>query len=483
MSPTDGISLLVVVGLPLLSWSLAGARRDPESLAFLFGAVLFSLAVSIFLLLFNVDTDVKTVVIRVLVYCAVLMFLAFTKLRLGGVIQSFFSLGMFSVIAAILISSLQVAIGVYGSVLHHLLLSTLQFVVLVNIRRLWRRDHSRGLVAIGLAMSIVLSTNIGQLIAIGIAGRPFSPELASSPGFWIYAANIICVMLYSVGFWSYSLDTALRAAVDSAVARVQAEERRAAAESQAETLSVIVRERNDMIMINSRFEILNNIGVFNAAVIHDLAQPLQRLMLHADYLKERVSDRRKADELQALSAIQADAQVASGVVSAVRDLLSNSQAPQTWIPAKTLLQATRPIIQSQAVKDGVSLFVDIEDFDADEGVEATPALLDRLILNLVANALQALHSVENKKITISVARELADQTELLRLTVTDNGVGFPKDFVLGSISISPSVERGGMGLGLLISRQIVAMWRGSLSIRRNEPGTEVICRLPLRRRS
>jgi signal transduction histidine kinase len=88
--------------------------------------------------------------------------------------------------------------------------------------------------------------------------------------------------------------------------------------------------------------------------------------------------------------------------------------------------------------------------------------LEQVIINLIQNACDALTSPK-EAITISTAFD--PDTRRVRLSVRDEGIGMSAD-VLARISqpfFTTKRERGGLGLGLSISRSIVAAHGGELT--------------------
>ena len=115
---------------------------------------------------------------------------------------------------------------------------------------------------------------------------------------------------------------------------------------------------------------------------------------------------------------------------------------------------------SQAVE------LQIDHHSADLHVLADPSLLLRVLQNLVFNAVE--HSGGS---TIRLFAEAIDQQ--VRLQVTDNGAGLPPE--LEGTLFAPYVrgqgptERPGLGLGLTIVREFVALMHGTCGVE-TEPG-------------
>ncbi|MER2604908.1 MAG: ATP-binding protein [Siculibacillus sp.] len=103
----------------------------------------------------------------------------------------------------------------------------------------------------------------------------------------------------------------------------------------------------------------------------------------------------------------------------------------------------------------------------------------QVLFNLLSNAVS--FSTEGGRVSIEVRRE----GELLRLTVSDQGVGIPSDQLRSVFerfyTRRQGPHRGGAGLGLSIVKSFVELHGGAVSIDSVEGrGTSVTCRLPVR---
>jgi C4-dicarboxylate-specific signal transduction histidine kinase len=106
-----------------------------------------------------------------------------------------------------------------------------------------------------------------------------------------------------------------------------------------------------------------------------------------------------------------------------------------------------------------------------------PARLEQVLVNLLANALDALRSREGGRIEIGAGR--ADGRG--RITVADNGPGITPEAVprLFEPFFTTKEAGAGLGLGLTISEGIVREYGGTLRARgRAEGGAEFVVELP-----
>jgi nitrogen fixation/metabolism regulation signal transduction histidine kinase len=93
-------------------------------------------------------------------------------------------------------------------------------------------------------------------------------------------------------------------------------------------------------------------------------------------------------------------------------------------------------------------------------IKGDSTMLRQVIHNLLQNAQDAL--VDQADATIAVQTKI--EGEMLALTVTDNGLGFPEDMLLHVFEPYVTTKSHGTGLGLAIVKKIIEEHKGSIKI-------------------
>src|SRR6185436_16384547 len=102
-----------------------------------------------------------------------------------------------------------------------------------------------------------------------------------------------------------------------------------------------------------------------------------------------------------------------------------------------------------------------------ERITAAPTRLRQILLNLVSNAVKF---TERGGVRVAVSFEERDDRPLLRIDVTDTGIGMTADQRAGLfqpfMQADPSTTRrfGGSGLGLLITRRLADLLGGEVRL-------------------
>ncbi len=115
-------------------------------------------------------------------------------------------------------------------------------------------------------------------------------------------------------------------------------------------------------------------------------------------------------------------------------------------------------------------------------ISCDPNLMERIILNLLANAIK--FTDPGGKISVNV--EIYDEDEKVNIIVKDTGIGIAEDQLdtifdrFKQASNSLSRERGGSGIGLALTKSLVEMHKGNIRVNSKiGEGTEFIISLPV----
>ncbi|MBN2782504.1 MAG: response regulator, partial [Campylobacterales bacterium] len=132
----------------------------------------------------------------------------------------------------------------------------------------------------------------------------------------------------------------------------------------------------------------------------------------------------------------------------------------------TELREASMLLDSLADKKSINYKVDF-DKEIVDYVYSDPTRLKQVITNLISNAIKFTPHRSDVRFSVKVLNTTSD-TQMIRFSVKDNGIGIPKD--KQSIIFSPysqaqestTREYGGTGLGLSISKSFVESFGGEL---------------------
>lgn len=218
---------------------------------------------------------------------------------------------------------------------------------------------------------------------------------------------------------------------------------------------------------------------FSANVSHELKTPLTSISGFAEMIANGMYQ--KPDDVKLFgSRIVNESQRMLTLIDTIMHLsrIEETETTITWktVSMDSLVRYAADLIEPQAKAKGVTISVDAEPLYT----YGNAALLSELVMNLLDNAVK--YNKEGGSVHAALKPEGEDK---LSLTISDNGIGIPKEkqdrvferFYRAEESRNKST--GGSGLGLAICKHIVEKHKGTLSMTSEEgKGTTFTVILP-----
>jgi signal transduction histidine kinase len=203
-----------------------------------------------------------------------------------------------------------------------------------------------------------------------------------------------------------------------------------------------------------------------ASLAHELNQPLASIVTSAD-AATRWLDRPEPDLEEArarLRRIAADGHSAAAIIDSVRRAFGKRPSRREPVDLAALIREVVELTRADAKLAGASVAVDIAG-DVPP-IRADAVQLRQALLNLLANAVDAVAGVPGGPRTIRVACSRKPDGGVA-ISVTDSGVGLgDKEHAFDPFH---STKPQGMGLGLMICRTIVEAHGGRVTGNANTP--------------
>jgi FixJ family two-component response regulator/signal transduction histidine kinase len=207
---------------------------------------------------------------------------------------------------------------------------------------------------------------------------------------------------------------------------------------------------------------VGTMGVFAASLVHELTQPLAASLANAETASELLAARSPdLDELRATVAdMVADDRRASELVQQLRRFLRRGEVERVGLRLQEVVDEVLRLIGVDAAEKGIALTVDLP--QALPEVLGDRVQLEQVLLNLLLNGIDAAAASEpgSRRIEL-VARP---SSAGVRIAVSDSGPGMDEQMLARIFQPFFTTKPGGMGLGLAISRTIVAAHGGTLSV-------------------
>lgn len=236
----------------------------------------------------------------------------------------------------------------------------------------------------------------------------------------------------------------LRAANDRLVGEMD-ERRRAQAR---------VQTMQDELVQANKLAVLGQIA---AGVAHEINQPVAAIRTYADnarVLLDRPDPEPVRKNLGVIASLTERIGVITDELRAFSRKTSGRPAP---IPVREAIDGALLLVGARTRAQNVSLVRD--EPEAEVKVMAERVRLEQVLVNLLQNALEALEDTADPEIRLSVRAS----GRKVKVTVSDNGPGLTADTAASLFTPFVTTKMGGLGLGLLISRDIITEFEGDLA--------------------
>lgn len=271
--------------------------------------------------------------------------------------------------------------------------------------------------------------------------------------FWILYGLKIVVYAGLVAYWSEDLA-----------------KQRTKAELEKQQFKDLSERQERLIADLGRLNKAAAAGVMAASIAHELSQPLQSLVLNTELVRQELSVSPHNQQLLTDTVNEQKTSVDRmvEVINTMRGMFSENshEVNEQHVDLQQLVQRLAIFMNAKARK----LEVEIEYVNsAPAMIKVRPAEIQQVILNLMANAFDALKLTGErpvKKIIISVSQN----ADTVICKVEDSGHGIPESQLEHVFQFLKTTKTTGMGLGLWLSKYIVERNHGQISVAASELG-------------
>jgi PAS domain S-box-containing protein len=213
---------------------------------------------------------------------------------------------------------------------------------------------------------------------------------------------------------------------------------------------------------------VTTMGQLTASIAHEVKQPISATVTNAQaalrFLGAEVVDKNQLREI--LLDIVKDGNRAGEVISRISDLIKKAPPRRDNLEVNGAIREVVELARGEALKNRVSVYVELA--ESLPLVRGDRVELQQVILNLVMNGIEALQSIEDRPREL-VIRSVQDETQQVRISVTDCGVGISTENVDRLFNSFFTTKSSGMGMGLSICRSIMEAHGGWLWATANIP--------------
>ncbi|MGA9723502.1 MAG: ATP-binding protein [Candidatus Binatus sp.] len=231
------------------------------------------------------------------------------------------------------------------------------------------------------------------------------------------------------------------------------------------------RQRAEEALQKSQAELAHvtrvmTLGELMASLAHEVNQPLAAVVTNAQAcLRWLARETPRPDEARAaVERIVRDSNRASEVIQRIRALVKKSEPQMVALDINDVIREAISLEQREILSRQVSLRTELA--SALPPVLGDRVQLQQVVINLVMNAIEAMAPVTDRPREMLIRSQRDDSNEIL-VAVTDSGTGIDSENAERLFNAFFTTKPTGMGMGLSISRSIIAAHGGRLWVSPN----------------
>lgn len=221
-------------------------------------------------------------------------------------------------------------------------------------------------------------------------------------------------------------------------------------------------------------ETLNTLGAIAAGIAHDLNNPLAIISSRSELMLSLL-DRGNPDLREDLEVLRRNAERACGIAAGLLTLAAQRSTKRQPVNINELVETTILLIGEGLRRSNIEV---ITSLDRNLPlVSGEPSALQRVLMNLVMNACDAMPEGGKIRITSGPA---PNQAGMLQLSVADTGVGIPAEVLPKLFEVFFTTKPSGTGLGLWLAKRTLREHGGKIEVESaSGKGTRFTLTLPV----
>ncbi len=214
------------------------------------------------------------------------------------------------------------------------------------------------------------------------------------------------------------------------------------------------------------------LGQISAGVAHEINQPTAAIRTYVDNATKLFARGESSAGLKALESIASLTERIGLITGELREFSRRSPGAMERLPVRDAIDGSQLLLEQSLKLRRIR--VRRPNAPEPELTFANRTRLEQILVNLVQNAMDALAGSKDPLITI----ETGEAGGLVWIKVSDNGPGIPVERRGELFSPFSSSKPLGLGLGLIISRDIASDLGGSLEFDPESAGAAFVLRIP-----
>ncbi|HEY6011185.1 MAG TPA: PAS domain S-box protein [Nitrospirota bacterium] len=203
---------------------------------------------------------------------------------------------------------------------------------------------------------------------------------------------------------------------------------------------------------------MSSIGYVFSGVRHEIGNPINSINAVLSVLKARLDTLSPEAVRENLGKMSDQIARVEYILRSLRtfNLYETQEIQNVKVPA--FMESFLPLVRGDFATKGIDIDVEVSP-DA-EWMRVDPRALQQVLLNLLANAADAVSGRESPRISLRISRDSGK----IRLQVRDNGHGIPAEHLQNIFKPFYTTKEHGTGLGLVIVRKMLTRMNASIDI-------------------
>lgn len=213
---------------------------------------------------------------------------------------------------------------------------------------------------------------------------------------------------------------------------------------------------------------LTAMEALSASIAHEVSQPLASMVTNADAgVRWLERQHPNVDEARAaLKRIVSDGHRAGRVIEGIRTMFKKAAQERVSVNMNQVIDEALRHCKGEAQLSDVYIEADLD--DKLPLVTGSPVQLQHVISNLVANAIDSMTTVTDRKRVLRIKSALQDSGSIL-VSVEDSGTGLDPKYKERIFEPFFTTRSDGMGMGLVFCQSVIEAHGGQLWMTDNEP--------------
>jgi signal transduction histidine kinase len=241
-------------------------------------------------------------------------------------------------------------------------------------------------------------------------------------------------------------------------------------------IGIVIRDITESARLESLAEAVNAMDNFTyifSGIRHELGNPINSIKMTLSVLKKNLKKYSEATIQEYVDRTLAEIVRVEYLLKSLKSysMFEKLIVKDVYLP--DFMDLFQSLVVSDLEKSGVKLNIYIS--PKAKWARADPRALQQVLLNLIANAADALKGKDNPHINISTVKK----DGLVWIDVADNGIGIPTDAQKNLFKPFYTTKPHGTGLGLVIIRKMLANMSSRIGVMSREGlGTTVTISIP-----